>query len=343
LAAQQAARARKGKPPRTTFGPPSAAERAAMPLAEATPAICLVNPQMGENIGAAARAMANFGFEELILVRPRDVWPNPKAWHMASGADWPLDNARLVETPGEAVADKTLILATTGTPRNLDKPLIGPREAVARVRAAMTAGERPVVLFGCERSGLDNELIIAADLLVTFPVDGRFPSLNLGASVGLFCYEWASQREADGPPPGWDITPAPPAPRQAFDALFSHLIASLDESRFFWPADRRSSMVDALHVALLRARFPMHEISLLQGAIKSLSEGPRRRARQTDAAEAQAALEGWLAARPDLAGARVTEFRHLDGLGLAVIAIGGAERACVIEVGGPAALKVRLL
>jgi TrmH family RNA methyltransferase len=182
-------------------GPLSKAEQAALPGWGDAPAICLVNPQMGENIGATARAMANFGFGELILVEPRDVWPNPKAWALASGAEWPLEDARLVATAAEAIAEKTLVIATTGTPRQLDKPLIGPREAVARIRAAMKNGEKPVILFGSERAGLDNDLIINADILVTYPVDGRFPSLNLAQSVACFCYEWASFSEAEGPPP----------------------------------------------------------------------------------------------------------------------------------------------
>lgn len=344
LAAQQEARARKGKKPRTSFGPMSAEERATLPLRGDAPAICLVNPQMGENIGAAARAMANFGFEEMILVKPRDVWPNPKAWHMSSGATWPLERAKLTETAAEAVADKTLVVATTGTPRNLDKPLIGPREAVARLRDAISAGEKPVVLFGCERSGLDNDLIISADLLVTFPVDGRFPSLNLGASVGLFCYEWASQTEAMGPPPGWTIEAPPPAPRAAFDALLRTLVGELDKSRFFWPADRRGSMVEALETALLRARFPMHEISLLQGAIKSLVEGPRQRARQTDSDEARTALAQWLAGRAEWQGAVIAHWRHLDGLGLAQLALAdGSEAACVVTMADGLPVQVQVL
>ncbi len=295
-------------PPKPTFdgsrpvgvgpnGPLSKAEQAALPGWGEAPAICLVHPQMGENIGATARAMANFGFSELILVKPRDVWPNPKAWALASGAEWPLESAQVVETAHEALAEKTFVIATTGTPRQLDKPLIGPREAVSRMREAMLAGEKPVILFGSERSGLDNDLIIGADLLVTFPVDGRFPSLNLAQSVACFCYEWASGSEANGPPPGWTIEEKPTAPRAAFESFFEHWVADLEETRFFWPEDRKSTMVETMRNAFVRGRFTMNEISLIRGALRSLAGGPRRRALETDAAAQRAKLEAWVKAR----------------------------------------------
>lgn len=281
----------------TAKGPMSKADRAALPPQAPAPAICLVNPQMGENIGAAARAMANFGLEELILVAPRDGWPNKKAYALSSGAHWPLDRARVVETADDAVAGKTLVVATTGTPRDLVKPLIGPREAVALLKGAIQAGEQPVVLFGTERTGLDNELIVAADVLVTYPVDGRFPSLNLAQSVAVFCYEWASHREADGPPPGWVVPDHTPAPRAAFESLFGHLVEELEATRFFWPDDRRDSMIATLRTALTRARLSMAEVSLIRGGLKSLVGGPRRRATAADEAVATAALVPWLAAR----------------------------------------------
>jgi tRNA/rRNA methyltransferase len=301
-------------------GPLSKAQQAALPGWGEAPAICLVEPQMGENIGAAARAMANFGFGELILVSPRDVWPNPKAWALASGAEWPLENARVVSSAAEAVAEKTLVIATTGTPRQLDKPLIGPREAVARIRAAMANGEKPVILFGSERAGLDNELIINADILVTYPVDGRFPSLNLAQSVACFCYEWASFSEGEGPPPGWTMGEKPAAPRAAFESFFDNLIAQLDDSRFFWPDDRKVTMVETLRNALVRNRFTMGEISLIRGAIASLVTGPRRRAVDTDTAKARALFEVW---SPTLSH-QITQFVVRSGFGFAEIA-GGVE------------------
>jgi tRNA/rRNA methyltransferase len=208
-----------------------------------------------------------------------------------------LESAQLVETAEEALAEKTFVIATTGTPRQLDKPLIGPREAVARMREAMRAGEKPVILFGSERSGLDNDLIIGADLLVTFPVDGRFPSLNLAQSVACFCYEWASGSEASGPPPGWTIEEKPTAPRAAFESFFGHWVADLDETRFFWPEDRKGTMVETMRNAFVRGRFTMNEISLIRGALRSLAGGPRRRALETDAAMQRARLAAWVKAR----------------------------------------------
>ncbi|WP_284360439.1 RNA methyltransferase [Candidatus Phycosocius spiralis] len=278
-------------------GPLSKADQAALPGWGTAPAICLVAPQMGENIGAAARAMANFGFSELILVKPRDVWPNPKAWVMASGAEWPLESAQVVETASEAIAEKTFVIATTGTPRQVDKPLIGPRQAVARIREAMQSGEKPVILFGSERSGLDNDLIIGADILVTFPVDGRFPSLNLAQSVACLCYEWASLSEADGPPPGWSIEQKPTAPRAAFESFFEHWVEELDTTRFFWPNDRKGTMIETMRNAFVRARLTMGEVSLMRGALRSLAGGARRRALETDAETHRATMTAWLNAR----------------------------------------------
>jgi tRNA/rRNA methyltransferase len=293
-------------------GPLSKAEQAALPGWGAAPAICLVQPQMGENIGATARAMANFGFSELILVSPRDVWPNPKAWALASGAEWPLENARVVDSAAQAIGDKTLVIATTGTPRQLDKPLIGPREAVARIRAAMANGEQPVILFGSERAGLDNDLIINADILVTYPVDGRFPSLNLAQSVACFCYEWASFSEAEGPPPGWTMSEQPAAPRHAFESFFENLISELDDSRFFWPDDRKTTMVETMRNALVRGRFTMGEISLIRGAMRSLVEGPRRRSIESDKQRAREVFQAWLDAgangAANMAEGEVVEF-----------------------------------
>jgi tRNA/rRNA methyltransferase len=206
-----------------------------------------------------------------------------------------LESARVVDTAAEAIAASTFVVATTGTPRQLDKPLIGPREAVARIRAAMKAGEKPVILFGSERAGLDNDLIIGADVLVTYPVDGRFPSLNLAQSVACFCYEWASFSEAEGPPPGWTMEEKPAAPRHAFESFFQHWVDELEETRFFWPEDRKGTMVETLRNAFVRGRFTMGEVSLIRGALRSLAGGPRRRAIETDAADTRAIVESFLA------------------------------------------------
>ncbi len=254
----------------------SNADRAALPGAFPAPAVCLVKPQMGENIGAAARAMANFGLEELLIVNPRDGWPNEKAIAVSSGATWPLDKAQIFQTTNEAIAEKTIIFATSGTPRQLDKPLISPQEAVEIAARAMDNGERPVFLFGSERFGLDQMDLVSADFIVTYPTDFRFPSLNLAQSVAIFCYLWAV-REGDKMPDGWNLEKGEIAPRKYFDNLFDFLVKELDDCGFFWPIDRRENMLETLRNSLVRARFTESEINLFRGAMRVIAEGPRRR------------------------------------------------------------------
>lgn len=268
----------------------SAKDRALLPNEEPAPAICLVNPQMGENIGAAARAMANFGLEELLIVNPRDGWPNEKAVALSAGATWPLDNAKLFKTTSEAIADKTIVFATTGTPRQIDKPLIGPMEAVKLIQKAMSEDIKPVMLFGSERFGLSNEDIIGADYLVTYPTNFRFPSLNLAQSIAIFCFLWAT-KDGEFEPKGWDIKAADAAPRKYFDSLFEFLLGELDEIGFFWPEDRRENMVDNLRAPLVRAKFSESEINLFRGALRVISEGPRRRFIEQQAEEKRKSIK----------------------------------------------------
>lgn len=256
---------------------PSNQERAQMRSGSPAPAICLVNPQMGENIGAASRAMANFGLEDLVLVAPRDGWPNQKAYDVSSGAAWPLDNAKLVNDTAEAIKDYTMVFATTGTPRQLDKPLIGPMEAVKLIIAALEKGEKPIVLFGAERAGLDNKSINIADYLITMPTDFRFPSLNLAQSVAVFSYVWAAREEIKGAPKGWNINDPIPAKREAFDNMFDFFINELSNKGFFWPEDRKENMVEVLRTPMVRARFSENEINLFRGALRVFSEGSRKR------------------------------------------------------------------
>jgi hypothetical protein len=177
---------------------------------------------------------------------------------------------------------------------------------------------------------LNNELIINADILVTYPVDGRFPSLNLAQSVACFCYEWASFSEAMGPPPGWTMEEKPAAPRGAFESFFDNLIAELDDSRFFWPDDRKVTMVETLRNALVRGRFTMGEISLIRGAFRSLVEGPRRRATQSDAARARAVAQEWLAQRPDWNDSMSIECFYAPDTIVALISHGDGRTSVVV-------------
>ncbi len=280
---------RKAKPVLSTK------ERLAVTPQKPAPAICLVNPQMGENIGAAARAMANFGLDELLLVSPRDPWPNEKAYALCSGATWPLDNAQLFETASDAMAQKTLVIATTGTPRQINKPLIGPIEAVRHIKEALAKGEKPVVLFGAERSGLDNEVINSADLLMAMPTDFRFPSLNLAQSVAVFCYAFAADCESLGAPKGWQIEKSEPAPRKYLDNFFDYFIQELDRVGFFWPEENRTNMIEVLRTPIVRARFAENEFSLFRGAIRALIEGPRRRWQSLETEKKRKIAHDWFA------------------------------------------------
>lgn len=270
----------------------SAADRAAMSSSAPAPAICLVKPQMGENIGAACRAMANFGLEELLLVAPRDGWPNEKAIALASGASWPLEGAKVFATTNEAIAGKTIVFATSGTPRQIDKPLIGPAEAVDLIKDAMEKGERPVILFGSERIGLDQMDLISADYIVTYPTDFRFPSLNLAQSVAIFCHLWAV-RTGEKLPEDWNIKPSEVAERKYFDALFDFFTKELDEIGFFWPQERKENMVEVLRGPMVRAKFSQSEINLFYGAIRAISEGPRRRYLESKNKEIEQNLSSW--------------------------------------------------
>ena len=154
------------------------------------PAFVLVRPQMGENIGAAARAMWNFGLDQMRIVAPRDGWPNPKAVAMASGAGRLLDEAQLHGDLADAIADRTFVFATTARSRDLTKPVFSPEEAMAETARRMAVGERVAVLFGPERSGLENDDIAKANALISVPVNPEFPSLNLAQCVLLTGYEW---------------------------------------------------------------------------------------------------------------------------------------------------------
>src|SRR5262249_35741702 len=156
----------------------------------AGPIIILVEPQLGENIGAAARVMANFGLARLRLVSPRDGWPNIQAQRSASGADRILDDARLYDTIAAAIADCTVVLATTARAHDQAKPVLAPDEAARFVAPHVAADETVAVLFGRERYGLENDEVALADRIVTFPVNPAFASLNLAQAVAVVAYEW---------------------------------------------------------------------------------------------------------------------------------------------------------
>jgi tRNA/rRNA methyltransferase len=244
-----------------TRGPSAADPRA--------PAFVMVQPQLGENIGSFARAMMNFGLCDLRIVNPRDGWPNPKAYAVASGADAVLDQAQLCWTLTDAIADHTLIFASTARARAMEKPAVTPAEMAAEARAEIARGGSVAVLFGKERTGLDNVDIAMADKIVSIPVNPAFPSLNVAQAGVLIAYELRSAAvELTAAQP---LSPA--APQGAFEGLMAHLEQELEDGGFFFPPEKAAIVKANMRNALLRARFTEQEIASLRGAIKALSIG----------------------------------------------------------------------
>jgi tRNA/rRNA methyltransferase len=228
---------------------------------------------MGENIGAVSRVMLNFGLAGLRIVEPRDPWPNSKAYAVAAGADRVLDAARLDWRLEDALADATMVLAATARPRDMEKPVLGPREAAERLRAAVEAGERPAVMFGPEAAGLENEDIARADAILTFPVNPGFPSVNLANAVALLAFAYGEARQAGDLPAWFERSESPPATQAELEGFFRHLEDELDRGRFFHPPDKTLLMRHNLRAPFLRARLTRQEAQTLRGVIKALTIG----------------------------------------------------------------------
>ncbi len=241
------------------------------------PVIVLVEPQLGENIGAAARAMANFGLARLRLVRPRQAWPNDKARMMATGAGRVVDEAELYDTLEAAVADCTFVLATTARAHDQAKPVVGPHEAAALVAPHVAAGETVAILFGRERNGLENDELALADRIVTFPVNPAFASLNLAQAVVIVAYEWFKLAGAGLP----FATPekSPSAPKQQLLAFFTSLERELEKVEFFRPPDKRETMQINLRNIFTRMQPTQQDIQTLHGVIMAIAEGRKGPAR----------------------------------------------------------------
>jgi tRNA/rRNA methyltransferase len=244
-------------------------------MAKAAPVIILSHPQLGENIGAAARAMANFGLSDLRLVNPRHGWPDAKATAMAAGAAKVVEEARLFATLREAVTDLNLIYATTARERGITKEVLTPAEAAKRLRAASTRGENTGILFGNERAGLDNDEISLCDCVITIPT-AHFASINLGQAVLLTAYEWF--RAADITPPA-RLEHGPvhrkPTRKELLD-LFDHLERELKDSGFLFPPEKRDAMVRAIRATIHRARLTYQEVQTLRGMIAAMAKGKHR-------------------------------------------------------------------
>jgi tRNA/rRNA methyltransferase len=239
------------------------------------PIIILVEPQLAENIGMVARAMANFGLSELRLVSPRNGWPKKGAHSAASGAVHVLEGAKLYDTAREAIADLNYVLATTARERGQMKRVLGPEAAMAEAKGRIGTGQGVGILFGRERTGLDNDEISLADAIVTFPVDPKFSSLNLAQAVLLMSYEW-NRAMTGGALPFTGEALSPPAPREMVVSFFDYLEAELDAVNFY-PADKKPIMARNMRDILHRLAMSEQEVRTLRGAIRALAEGRRLR------------------------------------------------------------------
>ena len=240
------------------------------PLTATHPIIVLVRPQLGENIGKAARAMLNFGLTELRLVAPRDGWPNPDAGPAASGADVVLERAQVFDSVAEATADCTHVYATTVRKRGVTKPVMTPEQAAATIRAEPG---RAAILFGPERSGLETEDVALARTIITVPINPGFGSLNLAQAVILIAYEWSKGEKLISPTA---VELDPVAPQADLEGLIGHLDKLLDESGYFFPPDRTPASRRTLRSLLTKPGWNAQEIRTLRGVLSAL-ERPRQR------------------------------------------------------------------
>ena len=233
------------------------------------PDIVLVRPQMGENIGAAARAMWNFGLDGMRLVAPRDGWPNPSARAMASGAGRVLDHAVVSETTAEAIAPATYVLATTARPRGLTTPVLSPERAMQEAHSRISRGERVAVLFGPERAGLENDDIARANAVVSVPVNPDYASLNLAQCVLLMSYEWrraSASVEAETVEMAGTVW----ANQDEVEALAAHYEERLESAGFFFPEDKAPSMKRNLRNLWSRMPLTRADAQTLHGVLRQM-------------------------------------------------------------------------
>jgi tRNA/rRNA methyltransferase len=241
------------------------------PTDRPAPLIVMVRPQLGENIGMAARAMLNCGLSALRLVGPRDGWPNERAWRAASGADVVLDEARVFETVGEAVADLEHVVATTARNRELVQRIVTARQAALDMRGWIARGRKVGILFGPERTGLSNDDMVHADTALTIPLNPQFSSLNVAQAVLIVAYEWAAANDATLAERLADHATRR-ASKEELQNLFDHLERALDQSGFLRHEAMRPSMVLNLRALLQRAAMTEQEARTFHGVIKFLSK-----------------------------------------------------------------------
>lgn len=230
------------------------------------PIIILARPQLGENIGKAARAMLNFGLTELRIVNPRDGWPNPAAGPAASGADIVLEQAQVFETLAEATADVSHIYATTVRKRGVTKPVLTPEAAALEM---VRAGGRSAILFGAERSGLETDEVAIARSIITVPINPDFGSLNLAQAVILCAYEWSKHQSLESPT---KVELDPPAPQVELDGMIMQLFYMLDQRGYFFPPERTSVTQQTLRNLLTKPGWNSLEIRTLRGVLSAFKE-----------------------------------------------------------------------
>jgi tRNA/rRNA methyltransferase len=235
------------------------------------PAIVLVRPQLGENIGKAARAMLNFGLTDLRLVAPRDGWPNPSAGPAASGADIVLEKARVYGTVAEAVSDCPFVYATTVRKRGLVVPVVMPEEAAREIRASRG---RSAILFGAERSGLETDEVAIAQKILTVPVNPDFRSLNLAQAVILVAYEWSKLEQLSVPTQGEPAEPR--ATQEQLEGLIGQLDEALANAGYYFPPDRVPATRNTMRTIMSKAGWSSRELQALRGMIRALVH-PRQR------------------------------------------------------------------
>ena len=252
--------------PARANGPPKAQAK----IDHKPPVIVLVRPQLGENIGKAARAMLNFGLTELRLVESRDGWPNPSAGPAAAGADLVLAGAQVYPTLADAVADCVQVYATTVRKRGVTKPVLTPEQAAQAVWAE--AG-RSAFVFGAERSGLETEDVALARAIVTVPINPEFSSLNLAQAVILMAYEWSKQTLLAQPTVEELL---PPAPQEDLEGMIAQLETMLEPTRYFYPPGRAETNRLTLRTVLTKPGWNHLEVRTLRGVLSALRKGPRR-------------------------------------------------------------------
>jgi tRNA/rRNA methyltransferase len=257
----------------------STSERSAVARGGGAPVVVLVRPQLAENIGAVARAMLNFGLDELRLVAPRPGWPHAAAYRASAGADLVLDRAAVFDTTADAVADAAVVYAATARLRDMVKPVATPRETAFELRATAAAGSRCAILFGPERTGLENDDVVRAARILHVPANPDFSSLNLAQAVLVVAWEWWSA--------GAEATPRPPrAPRpteraathQELSDFLARLEQELERTGFFEVPEKRPSMERNIRNVFTRAELTQQEVRTLHGVVTAL----RRQARGPD-------------------------------------------------------------